>query len=160
MLLRPCDECGFDASTVDAREVGAALAANAARWVEILTRADVRVRARPDRWSALEYGCHVRDVFRLYDFRLRLMLENDGPSFPNWNQDETAATENYREQDPLTVANELLAAQQSLSATFARVADDQWGRMGFRSDGAHFTIDTFARYLLHDPVHHLADVES
>ena len=160
MLLRPCDECGFDASTVDAREVGAALAANAARWVEILTRADVRVRARPDRWSALEYGCHVRDVFRLYDFRLQLMLENDGPSFPNWNQDETAATENYREQDPLTVSNELLAAQQSLSATFARVADDQWGRMGFRSDGAHFTIDTFARYLLHDPVHHLADVES
>ena len=29
---------------------------------------------------------------------------------------------------------------------------------GFRSDGAAFTVATFARYLVHDPVHHLHDV--
>ena len=28
-----------------------------------------------------------------------------------------------------------------------------------RTDGAHFTVDTFARYFVHDPVHHVADVE-
>lgn len=33
-----------------------------------MTRAPGAVgRPRPDRWSALEYGCHVRDVLALYD---------------------------------------------------------------------------------------------
>jgi hypothetical protein len=31
-------------------------------------------RPSDDRWSALEYACHVRDVFRLYDERLEMML--------------------------------------------------------------------------------------
>ena len=36
---------------------------------------------------------------------------------------------------------------------------DQWQRPGGRSDGARFTVGTLARYLLHDPVHHVWDVE-
>jgi hypothetical protein len=48
---------------------------NAAAWHEVLTRPGaVRQRPSPGTWSALEYGCHVRDVLRLYDRRLRLML--------------------------------------------------------------------------------------
>ena len=31
-------------------------------------------------------------------------------------------------------------------------------RTGLRSDGAHFTVDSFARYFLHDIEHHLWDV--
>jgi hypothetical protein len=38
------------------------------------------------------------------------------------------------------------------------VRPQQWERDGFRSDGTHFTVSSFARYLLHDPVHHLDDV--
>ena len=34
----------------------------------------------------------------------------------------------------------------------------QWQRTGRRSDGASFTVETFARYFIHDPVHHLYDV--
>jgi hypothetical protein len=30
--------------------------------------------------------------------------------------------------------------------------------VGFRSDGAQFTVESFGRYLLHDPIHHLWDV--
>ena len=33
------------------------------------------------------------------------------------------------------------------------VADNQWSREGRRSDGAAFTVETLARYLLHDIVH-------
>jgi hypothetical protein len=38
------------------------------------------------------------------------------------------------------------------------VHGDQWRRPGRRSDGARFSIASFSRYLLHDPVHHLYDV--
>jgi hypothetical protein len=56
------------------------------------------------------------------------------------------------------VARELVSAGDSLAGRWATVGRDGWGRPGRRSDGSAFTVDSFARYFLHDPVHHLADV--
>ena len=80
---------------------------NAASWRPILR--DPRVTQRPseDRWSAVEYACHVRDVFRLYDYRLSLMLQSEDPTFPNWDQDAAAVEQNYGAADPLQVATEI-----------------------------------------------------
>ncbi len=159
VLERPCPECGFDASTFDPATTAAVVEANAIEFERLLQ--DPRASERPDdhTWSATEYACHVRDVYRLYLFRLDLMLGEDGPHFPNWDQDETAIAERYREQDPHNVAGELRASAFLLAARFATVRGDLWQRTGFRSDGAAFTVDSFARYLVHDPVHHLWDVQ-
>ena len=109
-------------------------------------------------WSPLEYACHVRDVFRLYDERLRLMLAETDPLFPNWDQDETAVAQRYAEQDPAGVASQLATAAETLASHFDEVREEQWQRRGRRSDGARFTVASFARYFIHDPVHHLYDV--
>lgn len=106
----------------------------------------------------LEYGCHVRDVLRLYDYRLRLMLTQEGPQYPNWDQDATALTDHYDQQTPSVVADELATAAETIAAQFDSLAADQWERTGSRSDGAHFTVETFGRYFVHDAVHHLYDV--
>lgn len=52
----------------------------------------------------------------------------------------------------------MLESAQVIANHFQGLADDQWQRTGRRSDGAAFTVETFARYFLHDPVHHLYDV--
>ena len=155
VVERPCPQCGYDAVQVERSELPGLIRDNAASW-----RAVVHDRQRPDdsTWSPLEYACHVRDVFRLYDERLALMLTQDDPLYPNWDQDETAERERYGEQDPDAVAGEVEAAGERVAAAFASVAGDQWDRTGRRSDGASFTVDTFARYFLHDVVHHRWDV--
>lgn len=158
VLERRCDECGFDASTTPATAVVALLRENVAAWPAVLARADVRRRPRRGVWSPLEYACHVRDVFRLFGERLAAMLADDGARFANWDQDETADAERYGEQDPAQVAIDLVAAGERLAEQFAAVEGDEWQRTGFRSDGSRFTVDTFSRYFLHDPVHHLWDV--
>lgn len=158
VLDRPCPECGFDTRDTAGPDVAEQLRRNAARWVPVLRRPDVARRPDPATWSPLEYGCHVRDVFRLYDHRLVLMLTEHDPLYPNWDQDDTAVRERYGEQDPAVVADELSAAADRLVARFAGLDEEEWRRPGRRSDGARFTVDTFARYLLHDPVHHLHDV--
>jgi len=158
VLKRPCPECGFDTSAFPREEVGGMVVANAIAWQGVLAGpGEVRTRPAPDRWSTLEYGCHVRDVLRLYDYRLELMLTKDGPHFPNWDQDATAVADRYGEQHPVTVAAELSQAAQAIANRFATVTGDQWRRTGYRSDGASFTIETFARYFIHDPIHHLYD---
>ena len=153
VLERPCPECGFDASALEATDVAGLLRANAAAWPAVLERDDVRVRPDDATWSPLEYAAHVRDVLRIYDYRLGLMQREDDPLFPNWDQDATAVEEKYNEQEPALVSDELLSAVASLADAFDAVGD--WSRPGRRSDGVSFTIGTFAMYFIHDPIHHL-----
>ncbi|MEY2397916.1 MAG: hypothetical protein QOJ00_1090 [Actinomycetota bacterium] len=159
VLERRCIECGFDAATVAGADVAGMTRHATARWVDVLTsRADVRDRPRPDVWSPLEYGCHVRDVYRVYTGRVHRMLSEDGPHYDNWDQDETAVTERYGEQEPTAVAAGLKADGTAIADLFDSVSAEQWSRTGYRSDGAAFTVDTISRYFIHDIVHHLHDV--
>ena len=159
VLESTCEECGFDVRSFPRADMGQMLRENAEQWSPVLAHPRVAQRPRDDTWSALEYACHVRDVFKLYDYRLRLMVEEDNPLYPNWDQDETATRDRYDQQEPDTVAAELRTAAEELAARFDQVKDDDWQRTGRRSDGASFTIESFARYLIHDPIHHLHDVQ-
>src|SRR5205814_453895 len=112
----------------------------------------------PDKltWSTLEYACHVRDVFRRFDGRVQLMLDEDDPLFANWDQDASAVDDRYDEQDPADVVDDLVVAADQLARRLEGVTD--WDRPGRRSDGAAFTVATLARYMIHDPIHHVWDI--
>jgi hypothetical protein len=138
--------------------VSALIRENGGQWQSVLARADVRARPNDDMWSPLEYGCHVRDVYRICLGRPELMLDRDDPTFPNWDQDATAEEDGYALQDPATVAAEVLEAAHRYADAYAAVTGDDWRRTGTRSDGARFTVESLARYSIHDPVHHLMDV--
>ena len=158
VLERPCPQCGLDSRAVDPIEVAGKLETAAAAFAEVLRGSDVRSRPEPAVWSPLEYGCHVRDVFRVFGERIRLMLAEDDPLFENWDQDATAVADRYGEQDPAAVAAELRAAAAATTARLDGVSGEQWQRPGRRTDGSVFTVASLSRYLLHDPVHHLYDV--
>jgi len=158
VLERPCPECGFDATAIAATDLAARVRASVPGYRAALARDDAATRPDPGTWSALEYSCHVRDVHRLYTYRLGLMLDQDDPLFPNWDQDVTAVEDDYGSQDPAVVADELAAAAEDMASAYEGVSGDQWQRTGRRSDGAMFTVDSFGRYFLHDIEHHLWDV--
>jgi ribosomal protein S15P/S13E len=160
VLEERCADCGFEASRFDVAQTGPAIRDIGQRWQGVLGRPDAVTRPRPDVWSPLEYGCHVRDVLRIFDVRLGLMIAENGPHFANWDQDATAVEDRYDLQEPAIVAGELLAAANALADHFDAISGDQWSRRGFRSDGTEFTVDSLARYLMHDPVHHLWDVQA
>ena len=108
VLETPCPECGYDAAKIVRESVPERIGASADEFrTELVSRADVSQRPTPDVWSPLEYGCHVRDVFRRFDRRLERMLTEDDPRFDNWDQDATAVEDRYGEQDPPQVAVEL-----------------------------------------------------
>lgn len=160
VLGAACPECGFDASACRATEVPGLVRANAAEWRRLLEAGAV-APGRPDgqTWSGLEYACHVRDVHRRFVERVGLMLAEDDPLFANWDQDASAQEDRYDEQDPAQVVAELQAAAEQMAAVFEAVPDEAWSRPGRRSDGASFTIESIARYYVHDPIHHVWDVE-
>jgi hypothetical protein len=158
VLHRGCPECGWDVSDLPPDRVPELVRASIATWQEVLTGPGARERPDEVTWSPLEYACHVRDVCRVFDERLVLMLEQHDPAFASWDQDETARAEAYGEQDPSVVAGELAAEAEVIAARFASVTGDQWQRPGRRDNGSAFTVETFARYFVHDLLHHVHDV--
>jgi 2-polyprenyl-3-methyl-5-hydroxy-6-metoxy-1,4-benzoquinol methylase len=161
VLREPCPECGFVAAELDRAALGRLLRGDATGWTTVLRQPRAAERPDPATWSALEYACHVRDVHRIFGDRLALMLDQDEPTFENWDQDVTAVEDRYDLQDPATVAEELVAAAEAVAAQYDALADAPegiWARRGLRDNGSEFTVDSIARYHLHDAVHHSHDV--
>ena len=160
VLDQPCPECGFEASAVTVDRIPSVIRDNATTWEAVLTLGDAAARPEPSTWSPLEYAAHVRDVHRIFDLRVEMMLDQDDPTFPNWDQDETAVAERYGEQDPATVATELLEAAEAAAERYESVPPGAWGRRGYRSNGSEFTVESIGIYHLHDIVHHAWDVRA
>jgi SAM-dependent methyltransferase len=158
VLDRPCDECGFDASAYDRHAIPRAFRKNAHVWFALLADPSAGERIRADRWSTLEYACHVHDVHQIYHDRVTQMLGEDDPVFDDWDQDRSAVDGRYADQLPAIIRPTLVAAAYAIGDLYDSVPPLAWHRKGRRSDGSGFTIESLARYQLHDVVHHLHDV--
>jgi hypothetical protein len=158
-LTRRCEDCGLAAGEVDPGTVAERAYVASEEWVQILgSHPAVEARPEPGTWSPLEYACHVRDVYRIFDSRLAQMLAEDGPRFGNWDQNATAVLARYAEADAEVVSGELEQAAQAFVARVQALGPADLTRTGSRSDGAAFTVATLLQYFLHDVVHHLWDV--
>lgn len=174
---RRCDDCGFDASRVAAADLPGLLQDLTEPWGEVLAGDGVAVRAEPTRWSPLEYACHVHEVLEVFAGRFDLILEQDAPTLPNWDQDAAATQHGYAAADASRIAGEIPERAAALVAVLDRYGapsgegvdrpedsaeqprtPSPWGRSAVRSDGAPFTALSLARYLTHDLAHHLHDV--
>ena len=158
VLERRCEECGLDVREVERQDLPRAFRSNAQVWHALLADPSAAERTRPDRWSTLEYACHVHDVHQVFHDRVSSMLVEDTPHFPNWDQDESAVEGRYAGQLPSIVGPTLVAAAYAVGDLYASVPPLSWHRRGVRSDGSEFTVESLGRYHLHDVVHHLHDV--
>lgn len=158
-LDQPCPECGFDASAVPRGGVGERLRTLAERWGDLLAHHEACLRPLPGAWSTVEHACHVRDLLILFRYRLRRTLERPDPWYTKWDQDEAAVRDRYAEQDPRRVGHELVAAAERVADEFDGLGAREWTRSGRRGDGFELTVESLARYLLHDLVHHAFTVE-
>lgn len=159
---RSCAECGFDASTVAADQLPALVRALTRPWARVLgdqeAGAGLRDRPDPSTWSPLEYACHVHDVLKVFAGRFALILAEEDPTLPNWDQDQAAITGAYAAQEPAEVGAGISGRTEALVEQLQRYHGSDWDRTTQRSDGASFTALTLGRYLAHDLAHHLHDV--
>ena len=130
VLERPCEECGLDVRAVERVDLASAFRANARVWLALLADPAAAVRRRTDRWSTLEYACHVHDVHQVFHERVSSMLAEDTPHFPNWDQDESAVEGHYGSQLPSIVGPTLVAAAYAVADLYASVPTLSWQRRG------------------------------
>ncbi|MFN8016996.1 MAG: VOC family protein [Acidimicrobiales bacterium] len=155
-----CAGCGLDIAALPARALGAEVRDEVHAFGRLLEVADddaVRHRPAPDRWSALEYGVHVRDLLTVFSERIVRTLAEHQPQLGWW--DEHAAIDDgmANESDVGAVVDDLGRNASKLSEALRMVGDEDWDRGAVVGDGVPFTIEQLARVCLHEVVHHRGD---
>lgn len=154
-----CPECGFAFADCDVAGIAArlpTLAADIRQVVEAADPAALRARAGSQTWSAIEYLCHVRDVFQASTIRLYRARTEDEPRLEPLFNDQRAIWFRYAEREPVPVLAELDAAVAGCRDEIARVED--WDRSVMRLPGETRTVRWLARAAVHEAVHHRADI--
>jgi S-DNA-T family DNA segregation ATPase FtsK/SpoIIIE len=157
-----CSECGYDFESLNRRQIVRAVTALADEQRQLLESVDallLRAHPRPASWSALEYGCHVRDVLGFQRHRVMQAQAEDVPSFTSMRRDERAIEEHYNDQDPRTVAAELAAAASDFAAVLSALDDLGWQRTGVYPWPVREvrTVEWIGQRTAHELAHHLFD---
>ena len=159
----PCPDCGLDAGAVDRADLGPSLLAEARSWEDDLAElaADdeaLRRRPAPETWSAIEYACHVADVLLVFAERVQRCRQEDNPELGWWDHDASVVEDRYNEQAVADVRARIADGAVALALGLPRLDDPaSWQRTGTRRGRERFTIDSLARYALHESVHHRLD---
>jgi hypothetical protein len=123
-----CDQCDNHYEDLALAQIAPTLIRLAAEYDVRLTGELRLLRAHrlPGTWSALEYSCHHRDTLRVQLERIRQALVEDCPEFVPMGREERVVAKHYNDQDPTTVASELVSAANALAADLVRPEPGQW----------------------------------
>ncbi len=160
--MEQCDLCGFAYEAIPREGVTRAVTLGADSIADQLCIEPALVVRRPsiDRWSALEYAAHVRDVLLTIRDRLVLGLVEDNPGFKPLYRDERIDLGLYRTDSVEAVTDELISAAAMLSRLFDAISPDALLRTvqyGF-PDPVPRTLLWMGRQAVHETEHHLADI--
>jgi hypothetical protein len=158
-----CDVCGFVYAGVTPGDVAPRLTAATTSLANVMAASGDVVRIRPSeqRWSILEYACHLRDV--LISIRERLILATivDVPTGVALHRDERVERGFYRNDSVDDVAEDIRMLSRLLLTTYAVLsAHDLQRRLIYSPVSPNeVTILWAAAQAVHEAEHHLADVE-
>lgn len=144
-------------------DVPARLRSASAGFAAILSDADPELASRrpePEVWSALEYTCHLRDVFLIQRDRALLAMVEDNPSFARMYRDERVGSCGYDAHPLPKVLDQLAMAAELCATVFERVDNGGWARRltyNWPAAAAH-DLAWLGRHTVHEGVHHLRDV--
>jgi len=159
VTVERCDLCGFDGDAWSDEDAIEAVGGLPARWVRAVSGVghdDVGRRPWADTWSMAEYADHVREVL----FSMRFLLDTAvtqpgadlGPA-PEPRFDPEARLVDV--DDALAgIAREATLLRQSLLA----LTPSAWAATAIVG-GNEVDVCWIARHAVHDPTHHLLDVE-
>jgi S-DNA-T family DNA segregation ATPase FtsK/SpoIIIE len=165
-----CDPCSFIYADVDAATLPTRLAAFGMRYLALLLPPGrpaawsgiLRTRPAEGVWSALEYACHVRDVFLVQRDRLYTALVEDTPVFAPMYRDHRVTLARYNAQDPAEVAEQLATAARLIAQAFDALDPAQLQRRCLYTfpAPAERPLLWVGQHVVHEGEHHLRDIEA
>jgi hypothetical protein len=126
------------------------------QFVEQLSGTQLTHRPDDDVWSALEYLCHLRDVYVASTIRLYRTRRETSPQIEPLFNDLRVVRFRHNEAQLSGVLHEMDAALEGFIDEMDRTTD--WDRGFSRQPGEERTARWLVRQTLHEAVHHLGDM--
>lgn len=160
--MEHCEVCGFAWDAIDPDEVAGSVRDATSAMADLLVDHAGRAlgRAAPDRWSPVEYGCHVRDVLGNVRDRIVLALVEDNPTPHPMFGTPRVDLGLYARDVPAVTARDLVSAGDLFARTIECLPEGAGRRTLFYGwpRAATRPIDWVAAQALHECRHHLDDV--
>lgn len=158
-----CEECGFRDEFVAADEIPGRLRSFGPRFAGALAGtgpATVSRRPEPAVWSALEYACHVRDVFLVQRERAVLAQVQDNLRVARMNRDERVAVCRYDAHPVPDVLDQLAMAAELCATVFDGLGEAALARRLVYPwpEATERDVAWVGRHTVHEGEHHLMDV--
>lgn len=162
VAMEVCEICGFAWESVSDDDIPTRII----RGTKIISdtlrsdRSDIAARPAPDRWSALEYAAHVRDVLLHVRDRLVIGLSEDNPEFKPLYREERVDFGLYAADTPPVVAAELDIAAALFARTFLAIRPDQLDRpcQYLYPVPATRSLRWMGQQVVHEVAHHGDDI--
>ncbi len=119
-----------------------------------LSREDIRKPEAENKWSVLQAVQHLADSELVYGYRMRLIVAEDQPGIPGYDQNAWATKLLYNNAD-IEHALADLAAMRSMNLRWLNgLADEALGRWGLHSERGQESVRHIVKLLAaHDLVH-------
>ena len=159
VTVERCNECGFDGSKWTDQEALDAVDNLPIQWrtaVSGLTVSELHRRPLLDRWSIAEYADHVREV--LYGMRFLLDVAVGQPGTDLGPSPEPRFEPEAKAVDLNATLSRIDEEVTLLRVSFNALAPNGWASMVVL-DGEDIDPHWIARHAVHDPTHHLLDIE-
>jgi hypothetical protein len=156
-----CAPCGLAYEDVTVEEIPDRLRAVTGDIGELITdlsAAELTHQPDDQTWSALEYLCHLRDVYVASTIRLYRARKEPKPQIEPVFNDLRVLRFRYNQADVHGVLHELGLSLHGLVDEMARTSD--WNRTFTRQPGEERTARWLVRQALHEAMHHAADMRA
>ena len=94
----------------------------------------------PDGWSIVEVVCHLRDFDEFFYGRAVMMLEQDHPALPAYDQDALAIERDYAHQNLGEALAALRQSRERFIQFFRDLTDEQWERNAIHPEHGEWTM--------------------
>lgn len=161
-----CGQCGYVYGSIAVAGIPETLRAIGAQYQAAILDPEVaglvKMRPEPEIWSAIEYGCHVRDVLLTQRDRAIVALVEDSPSFARMHRDERVVLAGYQREDVAEVAGELTMAANLMAKLYEGLSSEQLARPCIYNypEPSEQDVSWLGHHTLHEATHHLDDLRS
>jgi uncharacterized damage-inducible protein DinB len=124
-----------------------------------LDHAVLRRKPAPDRWSALEVVCHLRDVERLWVNRIVKAAFDDRPLFFMVDFEALAREHNYNGQDLGASLKEFARLREDTLRVLRALPAGKWKRVGLHPRRGEISIERMVETMMSHDSGHLDQIQ-
>ena len=119
-----------------------------------LEDAALRRKPAPDKWSAMEVVCHLRDIEKLWADRLVKAAFSEKPAFYMLEVDDLAVKNSYNTQDLGAAVKEFARLREDNLRLLRALPAGHWQRSGVHPKRGEITIERIVEIMIgHDQSH-------